>query len=59
MNTSQTTPPAAKGGHIAIETRGPVLVARIDGGPHALFDASLVDQLKALVLTHHPLAKKI
>ncbi|WRH64431.1 MAG: enoyl-CoA hydratase/isomerase family protein [Fuscovulum sp.] len=49
MNTSQTKNPAPKGGHIDIETRGPVLVARIDGGPHALFDAALVGQLKALV----------
>jgi enoyl-CoA hydratase/carnithine racemase len=49
MNTSQTKHPAPKGGHIDIETRGPVLVARIDGGPHALFDAALVGQLKALV----------
>lgn len=36
-------------GHIEVEARGPVLVARIDGGPHALFDAALVDQLKNLV----------
>ena len=49
MNTSQTKNPAPKVGHIDIETRGPVLVARIDGGPHALFDAALVGQLKALV----------
>jgi enoyl-CoA hydratase/carnithine racemase len=36
-------------GHIDIEDRGPVLVARIDGGPHALFDAALTKQLKGLV----------
>lgn len=36
-------------GHIDIEERGPVLVARIDGGPHALFDAALTKQLKELV----------
>ena len=36
-------------GHIDIEERGPVLVARIYGGPHALFDAALTKQLKALV----------
>lgn len=36
-------------GHIDVEAHGPVLVARIDGGPHALFDAALVDQLKELV----------
>ena len=36
-------------GHIDIESHGPVLVARIDGGPHAVFDAALVKQLKVLV----------
>jgi enoyl-CoA hydratase/carnithine racemase len=36
-------------GHIDVEDRGPVLVARIDGGSHALFDAALVKQLKELV----------
>jgi enoyl-CoA hydratase/carnithine racemase len=36
-------------GHIDVEDRGPVHVARIDGGPHALFDATLVKQLKELV----------
>ena len=36
-------------GHIDIEQRGAVLVARIDGGPHALFDAALTKQLKELV----------
>ena len=36
-------------GHIDIEERGAVLVARIDGGPHALFDAALTKQLKELV----------
>ncbi|TGN14462.1 enoyl-CoA hydratase/isomerase family protein [Leptospira ilyithenensis] len=36
-------------GHIKIEDRGAVLVAHIDGGPHALFDAALVRQLKDLV----------
>jgi len=44
MNTLKNT-----GGHITVEPHGPVLVARIDGGPHAVFDAALVDQLKALV----------
>jgi hypothetical protein len=32
--------PRHAGGHIDVETRGPVVIARIDGGPHALFDAS-------------------
>lgn len=36
-------------GHIDIEAHGQVLIARIDGGPHAVFDASLVKQLKDLV----------
>jgi enoyl-CoA hydratase/carnithine racemase len=36
-------------GHIDVENHGAVLVARIDGGPHALFDAALTKQLKELV----------
>ena len=36
-------------GHIAIEGHAGVLVARIDGGPHALFDAEIAEQLKELV----------
>ena len=36
-------------GRIDVEDRGSLLVARIDGGPHALFDAALVKQLKELV----------
>jgi enoyl-CoA hydratase/carnithine racemase len=40
---------AQTNGRIDIENRGPVLVARIDGGPHAVFDASLVSPLKELV----------
>ena len=36
-------------GHIDIEERGAILVARLDGGPHALFDAALAAQLKTLV----------
>lgn len=47
MNTLNAI--AHTGGHIDIESHGPVLVAHIDGGPHALFDAALVDQLAALV----------
>src|SRR5215212_8242611 len=35
---------------LLVEKHGPkVLVARIDGGPHALFDAALTQQLKELV----------
>jgi enoyl-CoA hydratase/carnithine racemase len=36
-------------GHIAVEEHTGVLVARFDGGPHALFDAAIADQLKELV----------
>jgi enoyl-CoA hydratase/carnithine racemase len=36
-------------GHIDVENHGAILVARIDGGPHALFDAALTKQLKELV----------
>jgi len=36
-------------GYIDVENHGAVLVARIDGGPHALFDAALTKQLKELV----------
>src|SRR2546426_419657 len=36
-------------GHINVENHDAVLVARIDGGPHALFDAALTKQLKELV----------
>src|SRR5438105_15561396 len=36
-------------GHIDVENHGAVLVARIDGGPHALFDAAIAKQLKDLV----------
>lgn len=49
MNMSQNRQAPTRRGHIDIETHGPVLVARIDGGPHALFDAALVGQLKSLV----------
>lgn len=40
---------AGTAGHIDVEDRGAILVARIDGGPHALFDAALAAQLKVLV----------
>lgn len=36
-------------GHIDVQEHGKVLVARIDAGPHALFDAALTKQLKELV----------
>jgi enoyl-CoA hydratase/carnithine racemase len=36
-------------GHINIENRGAIIVAHIDGGPHALFDAAMAKQLKELV----------
>jgi len=53
MKTSQSNSNSSKttrtNSHIDIENHGPVLVARIDGGPHAVFDASLVRQLKELV----------
>jgi enoyl-CoA hydratase/carnithine racemase len=37
------------GGRILVEGHTGVLVARLDGGPHALFDAEMADQLKELV----------
>ncbi|KZX22559.1 enoyl-CoA hydratase/isomerase family protein [Rathayibacter tanaceti] len=36
-------------GHLDIDDRGAVLVARIDGGPHALFDVAIARELKELV----------
>jgi enoyl-CoA hydratase/carnithine racemase len=36
-------------GHIAVEGHGGVLVARLNGGPHALFDETIAEQLKELV----------
>ena len=36
-------------GSIEIEVHGAVLIARIDGGPHAVFDAEISKQLKELV----------
>src|ERR671917_160136 len=36
-------------GHIAVEDHGGVLVARLHGGPHALFDATMASVLKDLV----------
>jgi len=42
-------PPPSTAGHIAVEDHDRVLVARLDGGPHALFDPEMARQLKALV----------
>ena len=39
----------ASTGQISVEAHGAVLVARLDGGPHALFDAAMAEQLQALV----------
>ena len=36
-------------GHIDIEEHGAILIARIDGGQHAVFDAVISQQLKELV----------
>jgi enoyl-CoA hydratase/carnithine racemase len=36
-------------GCINIENRGAIIVAHLDGGPHALFDAAMAKQLKELV----------
>ena len=47
MDTSRSSSQPA--GHIAVEGHAGVLVARIDGGPHALFDPEIAKQLKALV----------
>src|SRR6266702_7081712 len=50
MKTSKSNLTATRtNGHIKVEDRGAVLVAHIDGGPHALFDAALTQQLKELV----------
>ncbi len=36
-------------GELVIEDHGPVLVARVDGGPHSLFGIQIANQLDALV----------
>lgn len=36
-------------GKISVQDHGAVLVAHLDGGPHALFDAAMAEQLQALV----------
>lgn len=48
-SNSRKTAATSTPGRIDVEERGTVLVARIDGGPHALFDAALTKQLKELV----------
>lgn len=47
MDTSRSSSQPA--GHIAVEGHAGVLVARLDGGPHALFDIEMSKQLKELV----------
>ncbi|MFZ1300957.1 MAG: enoyl-CoA hydratase/isomerase family protein [Candidatus Microsaccharimonas sp.] len=49
QNTLSSRATTRTGGHIDVEDRGAVLVARIDGGPHALFDVAIAQDLKALV----------
>ena len=51
MTTSPSTQDAA--GHIAVEGDAGVLVARLHGGPHALFDPEMARQLKELVDRAH------
>src|ERR1700739_3547878 len=36
-------------GRLLIEDRGPVLVVRVDGGPHSLFGIQIANQLEKLV----------
>ena len=47
MVTSRNS--AQPAGHIAVEGDAGVLVARLHGGPHALFDPEMASQLKELV----------
>ena len=49
--TSLSTPDTA--GHIAVEGDAGVLVARLHGGPHALFDPEMAKQLEDLVDRAH------
>ncbi len=49
MNSNSRKTATGTHGHIDVEKRGAVLVARIDGGPHALFDVTISKQLKELV----------
>jgi enoyl-CoA hydratase/carnithine racemase len=46
MNSSKSTRP---NGNINTENHGAILVAPIDGGPHALLDQEIAKQLKELV----------
>ena len=36
-------------GHLEIEDRGPVVIVRVDGGPHGLFGVDIANQLDELV----------
>src|SRR6266516_6349261 len=36
-------------GHLEVEDRGAVLIARVDGGPHSLFGLDIANQLEELV----------
>ncbi len=47
--TQKTSAQTHVGGRIDTEPHGQVLLARIDGGPHALFDPEIAQQLKELV----------
>ena len=49
MNSSDRPKAAPTYGHIKTETKGPVIVASIDGGPDAVFDAEIARQFKELV----------
>jgi enoyl-CoA hydratase/carnithine racemase len=49
MNSNSRKTATGTHGHIDVEERGAVLVARINGGPHALFDVTISKQLKELV----------
>ena len=42
--------------HLEIEDRGAVLIVRVDGGPHSLFDLNIANELDALVsrVDHDP-----
>ena len=54
-NARASTKASARGsssqvaGHLAVEGDAGVLIARLDGGPHALFDATMARELKELV----------
>ena len=46
MNSGKLSQP---NGNINTENYGAILIARIDGGPHALLDQEMIRQLKELV----------